>query len=412
MQHDLDTDKVAVYFRLYLLLYADDTVILAESAAELQASLNAMYLYCQTWKMQVNISKTKVVIFSRSRLNTDNMNFKYSGESLNIVKNFQYLGIIFSCKGNFNDAKAHLVQQARKAMFIVLRKARKLNLPIDMQLELFDTMVVPILLYGAEVWVFENCNIIENLHMQFCKIILKVKKSTAHCMIYGELGRIPLHILIKARMVGFWQRIMCGKREKNSYTLYSILYQLSKRGIYHSKWLLDIKNTLYECGFNLMWDNQIIAKSDNISKNVKKCLSDKFMLNWSNNVMNSAKCLNYRIYKSDFCFEKYLTVLPSDLRMYLCKFRCLSNKLPIETGRFFNIDRSERHCNLCNANELGDEFHYLFKCTFFKNVRAKFLPLNICKNPNVLKFKELMNTSDLFTLTGIAKFCKSVIKTF
>ena len=42
----LNTDEVAVYFRLYLLLYADDTVILAESAAELQASLNAMYLYC------------------------------------------------------------------------------------------------------------------------------------------------------------------------------------------------------------------------------------------------------------------------------------------------------------------------------------------------------------------------------
>jgi hypothetical protein len=35
----LDTDEVAVYFRLYLLLYADDTVILAESAAELQANM-------------------------------------------------------------------------------------------------------------------------------------------------------------------------------------------------------------------------------------------------------------------------------------------------------------------------------------------------------------------------------------
>ena len=58
----------------------------------------------------------------------------------------------------------------------------------------------------------------------------------------------------------------------------------------------------------------------------------------------------------------------------------------IETGRFFNIDRSERHCNLCNVNELGDEFHYLFKCTFFNNARAKFLPRNICNNPNVLKF--------------------------
>ena len=42
-------------------------------------------------------------------------------------------------------------------------------------------------------------------------------------MIYGELGRIPLNILIKARMAGFWQHIMCGKREKNSYTVKPVL---------------------------------------------------------------------------------------------------------------------------------------------------------------------------------------------
>jgi hypothetical protein len=58
-----------------------------------------------------------------------------------------------------------------------LKEARKLNLPIAMQLELFDTMVVPILLYGVEMWGFENCNFIENFHMQFCKTILKVTKK-------------------------------------------------------------------------------------------------------------------------------------------------------------------------------------------------------------------------------------------
>jgi hypothetical protein len=73
-----------------------------------------------------------------------------------------------------------------------------------------------------------------------------------------------------------------------------------------------------------MWGDQRIAKSDYISIYVNKCLSEKFIQNWNNNVMNSAKCLNYRIYKSNFCFEQYLSVLPSDLRMYLCNFRCHS----------------------------------------------------------------------------------------
>ena len=174
-------------------------------------------------------------------MDVTNVNFKYNGDTLSIVHNFQYLGIFFSSKGSFNESKSHLVQQAKKAMYIVLRKARKLDLPIDLQLQLFDTMVVPILLYGAKIWDYENCKIIETLHMQFCKIILKVKKSTAHCMVYGELGRTPLDIVIKARMVGFWQRIVSGKKEKNSFTFYSILYQLHVRGFFHSKWLLQIK---------------------------------------------------------------------------------------------------------------------------------------------------------------------------
>jgi hypothetical protein len=44
-------------------------------------------------------------------------------------------------------------------MFYVLRKARKLSLPIFIVLQLFDAMVAPILLYGAEVWGLHNLTI-------------------------------------------------------------------------------------------------------------------------------------------------------------------------------------------------------------------------------------------------------------
>jgi hypothetical protein len=47
----------------------------------------------------------------------------------------------------------------------VLRKARKLSLPIDILLQLFDVMVAPILLYGAEVWGYEKNDISETLHL-------------------------------------------------------------------------------------------------------------------------------------------------------------------------------------------------------------------------------------------------------
>ena len=63
VHNQLDTDEVEYMFKLYLLLYADDTVIFAESQQDLQSALNAMHEYCQLWHMNVNTDKTNVVIF-------------------------------------------------------------------------------------------------------------------------------------------------------------------------------------------------------------------------------------------------------------------------------------------------------------------------------------------------------------
>ena len=49
--------------KLSVLLYADDTVIMANNEADLQFSLDRFNEYCQEWKLNVNIDKTKVVIF-------------------------------------------------------------------------------------------------------------------------------------------------------------------------------------------------------------------------------------------------------------------------------------------------------------------------------------------------------------
>ena len=56
-------NDIEVYFTLYILLYADDTVIFAESETELQSALIAMFLYCKSQDLEVNPAKTKITIF-------------------------------------------------------------------------------------------------------------------------------------------------------------------------------------------------------------------------------------------------------------------------------------------------------------------------------------------------------------
>jgi hypothetical protein len=45
----------------------------------------------------------------------------------------------------------------------------------------------------------------------------------------------------------------------------------------------------------------------------------------------------------------------------IAKFRCSNIKFPIEAGRWNEVPKHERICNL-RGNGIGDEFHYLFIC--------------------------------------------------
>ena len=47
---------------------------------------------------------------------------------------------------------------------------------------------------------------------------------------------------------------------------------------------------------------------------------------------------------------------------YICKYRISAHRLNIETGRFYNIDRHLRVCNMCNKHVIEDEYHFILIC--------------------------------------------------
>ena len=67
------------------------------------------------------------------------------------------------------ETKKYVSNHALKAMYAILKKGRYLNLSITDQLHLFDKIVVPVLLYGYEIWGFGNLDIIERIHLNFVK---------------------------------------------------------------------------------------------------------------------------------------------------------------------------------------------------------------------------------------------------
>jgi predicted DNA-binding protein YlxM (UPF0122 family) len=156
----LSDDDVEVFLRLYTLLYADDTIVMAETAKDLQTALDAVHDYCNEWHLQVNTKKTNVVIFSKGKVRKY-PDFKLGDSLINVVDDYTYLGTTFNYNGRFCKAISKQVNQATRAMFALNTKAKKLSLPVDIQLELFECTLVPILLYGCEIWGLGDINHIE-----------------------------------------------------------------------------------------------------------------------------------------------------------------------------------------------------------------------------------------------------------
>ena len=302
-----------------------------------------------------------------------------------------------------------MVNQARKAMYLILKKARIQKLPIDVQLDLFHNMVLPILLYSSEVWGIENNDLITKLHVTFYKHILHCKTSTPTCIVYGELGEIPPSIEIKCRILKYWASMLTNP-DKLSSRVYNVLLMLYNNNDYKSPWLKYVENTLNVNGLGFYWLTQAVNNIDSFMYIVKTRLTDKFQQEWHSDINTLRKCCSYRLFKTDFALEPYLLTLSYNNRITLCKFRVSDHKLAIELGRHLNIPKAERYCNLCQQGKIGNEYHFLLECNALVIIRRKYMSEMYHTNHSNWKFKKIPNCHDEKELLKLSIFIKEGMK--
>ena len=69
------------------------------------------------------------------------------------------------------------------------------------------------------MWGFSKPVQQERVHLQFCKKLLGVKKSTQNDFIYGELGRVSLQTSILYSVINCWFKIL--ESEQRIYIKYA-----------------------------------------------------------------------------------------------------------------------------------------------------------------------------------------------
>ena len=79
---------------------------------------------------------------------------------------------------------------------------------IKTKVSLFYSSVLPILLYGAEVWKIYTFKDIDKLHLKFLQYLLGVKQQTPNFAVLGDFGRFPLSVLYKQQALKFLSKLM------------------------------------------------------------------------------------------------------------------------------------------------------------------------------------------------------------
>ena len=178
-------------------LFADDTSMSLgmrdpqRRAEILNADLQTITNWSNTWKIRFNDSKTVLLTMKRDRLLTQPL---YFGNSvLEDQLYHKHLGVTLqtNCKWdehiNNTASKAKLlINILRSLKYVLGRKALEI---------MYTSFIIPIFDYSDIVW--DNCTqfqsqVLETLHLEALRTITGLPKGTSHETLYTESGFSPL----------------------------------------------------------------------------------------------------------------------------------------------------------------------------------------------------------------------------
>ena len=133
------------------LLFADDTVLVANSEAMLSRLVKEFGRVCERRKLKVNVGKSKVMVCSRNG-NGNVLNVELDGERLETVDCFKYLGSVLAADGKSEKDVSQRIVEGCKLLGAMKGMFKCRTVSMNAKRSVYEGVVVPTVLYGAETW--------------------------------------------------------------------------------------------------------------------------------------------------------------------------------------------------------------------------------------------------------------------
>lgn len=187
--------------KLYSLAFADDLAILAENASELKDMMKAMHRFAAGRELTINENKSKIMMFRRSGRGSGERTWTVDGRTYEEVSHFRYLGVTLQRSGKYTKHREQTAIQVNKRTTEVWSLGERLfknNFQIRMQM--FQTLVTPIMTYASEVTGYEQPEEFERIQRRYARWLLGLPNGTCKDILDSEAGlqSIADHMTLRA----------------------------------------------------------------------------------------------------------------------------------------------------------------------------------------------------------------------
>ncbi|TWW67452.1 R2DM Retrovirus-related Pol polyprotein from type II retrotransposable element [Takifugu flavidus] len=190
--------------RIASLLFADDVVLLASSARDLQLSLDRFAAACEAAGMRISTSKSEAMVLDRKKVECL---LRVKEEILPQVEEFKYLG---SCTsgGRMEREIDRRIGVASAVMRTLHRSVVvKRELSRKAKLSIYRSIFVPTLTYGHELWVMteRTRSRVQAAEMSFLRRVagLSLRDRVRSSAIREELGVESLLLRVERSQMGW-----------------------------------------------------------------------------------------------------------------------------------------------------------------------------------------------------------------
>jgi hypothetical protein len=137
------------------LMFADDITLLRDSADTLQVGLDQLGEWSTKWRMTIGHKKCGAMLVNGSEAEKADFagrTWSLQGGVIPVVSEYVYLGILFSDSLGLDAIIRARTSATRKVLFALQSVLSNKTLPVPLRLAIFRAKVLPVAMYGAEIW--------------------------------------------------------------------------------------------------------------------------------------------------------------------------------------------------------------------------------------------------------------------